>query len=170
MRFLCDAMLGGLARWMRARVYDTYDACEGIDISDDFLVRMTIKEGRMLLTSDRGFLEREPVRDEEVPPLMVTHLPLEDQLHLVVGSFGLVRRPSRCVACHGELEMVRPEAAVERVPPGSIRAHQGFFRCRGCDHVFWYGSHWERIGGRLERVSGAGGETKPTIQADVLAP
>ena len=64
---------------------------------------------------------------------------------------------------------MRPEAVVERVPPALIRAHQRFFRCRGCDHVFWYGSHWERIGGRPERVFGARGETKPTIQADVLA-
>jgi len=64
---------------------------------------------------------------------------------------------------------MRPEAVVERVPPALIRAHQRFFRCRGCNRVFWYGSHWERIGGRMERVFGARGETKPTIQADVLA-
>jgi uncharacterized protein len=154
----------------RGRVYDAYDAREGTDISDDSLVRIAIEEGRVLLTSDRGFLERKPVRGEEVPPLMVPHLPLEDQLRLVVGSFDLVRRPSRCMACNGELEMVRPEAVVEGEPPGLIRAHQRFFRCRGCNRVFWYGSHWERIGGRLERVFGARGETKPTIQADVLAP
>ena len=151
------------------RVFDAYDAREGTDISDDSLVRMAIGEGRVLLTSDTGFLECKPVTGEEVPPLMVPHLALEDQLRLVVGSFDLVRRPSRCMTCNGELEMVRPEAVVERVPPGLIRAHQRFFRCRGCNRVFWYGSHWERIGARLERVFGARGETKPTIQADVLA-
>jgi uncharacterized protein with PIN domain len=100
----------------------------------------------------------------------VPHPPLEDQLRLVVGSFDLVRRPSRCMACNGELEMVRPEAVVERMPLGLIRAHQRFLRCRGCNRVVWYGSHWERIWDRLERVFGARGETKPTIQADVLAP
>ena len=50
----------------RGRVYDAYDAREGTDISDDSLVRIAIKEGRVLLTSDRGFLERKPVRGEEV--------------------------------------------------------------------------------------------------------
>jgi uncharacterized protein with PIN domain len=154
----------------RGRVYDAYDPREGTDVSDDSLFWMAIEKGRVLLTSDRGFLERKPVRGEEVPPLMVPHPPLEDQLRLVVGSFDLVRPPSRCMACNGELEMVRSEALVERVPPGLIRAHQRFFRCCGCDHVFWYGAHWERIGGRLERVFGARGEIKPTIQADVLAP
>jgi uncharacterized protein with PIN domain len=170
MRFLCDAMLGGLAKWLRAAGYDTYYAREGTDVSDGALVQMALEEGRVLLTSDRGFLERKPVRDEEVSLLMVPHLPLEDQLRLVAGSFDLARLPSRCMECNGELETMRPEAIVERVPPGVIQDHQKFFRCRGCDRVFWHGSHWERIGGRLERVFGERHEAKPVTQADVLAP
>jgi uncharacterized protein len=170
MRFLCDAMLGGLAKWLRAAGYDTYYAREGTDISDGYLVRRAIEEGRVLLTSDRGFLERKPVRDEEVSLLVVPHLSLEDQLRLVVGSFDLARLPSHCMECNGELEDVWPDSIVERVPPGVVRDHQRFFRCRGCDRVFWHGSHWERIGGRLERVFGERSETKPTTQADVLAP
>jgi hypothetical protein len=47
------------------RVYDAYYAREWTDISDGSLVRMAIEEGRVLLTSDRGFLKRKPVRDEE---------------------------------------------------------------------------------------------------------
>jgi uncharacterized protein with PIN domain len=131
---------------------------------------MAFEEGRVLLTSDRAFLERKPVRDEEVSLLVVPHHPLEDQLRLVTRSFDLARRPSRCMECNGELEDVRSDAIVERVPPGVIRDHQRFFRCRGCDRVFWHGSHWERIGDRLERVFGERRETKPTTQADVLAP
>ena len=170
MRFLCDAMLGGLAKWLRAAGYDADYAREGTDFSDGALVRRAIEEGRVLLTSDRGFLERKPVRDEEVLLLVVPQLPLEDQLRLVVERFDLARLPSRCMECNGELETVRPQAVVERVPPGVIRAQQKFFCCLGCDRVFWHGSHWERIGGRLERVFGARGETKPAIQVDVLAP
>jgi uncharacterized protein len=167
MRFLCDAMFGGLAKWLRAAGYDTYYAREGTDVSDGYLVWMAIEEGRVLLTSDRGFLERKPVRDEEVSLLVVPHLSLEDQLRLVVGSFDLTRLPSRCMECNGELETVRPDAVAERVPPGVIRDHQSFFRCRGCDRVFWHGSHWERIGSRIERVFG---KRRETTQADVLAP
>lgn len=154
MRFLCDAMLGGLAKWLRAAGYDTYYAREGTDISDGSLVRMALEDGRTLLTSDRGFLERKPVRDEEVSILVVPHLPVEDQLRLVAGSFDLARRPSRCMECNGELEVVQTSDVVERVPPGVIRDHQKFFRCQGCGRVFWHGSHWERIVTRLGRVFG----------------
>ena len=149
MRFLCDAMLGGLAKWLRAAGYDAYYAREGTDIADSSLVRMALKEGRVLLTSDRGFLERKPVREEEVSLLVVP-----DQLRLVADSFGLDRLPSRCMECNGELEVAQPGAVAGQVPPGVIQDHREFFRCGGCGRVFWHGSHRERIEGRLDRVFG----------------
>jgi uncharacterized protein with PIN domain len=104
-RFLCDAMLGGLAKWLRAAGYDTYYA-------------------------------------------------REEQLRLVVDYFDLDRRQSRCMECNGELEGVPPGAVAGRVPPGVIRGHEEFFLCKGCGRVFWRGSHWDRISGRLSRVFG----------------
>jgi uncharacterized protein with PIN domain len=154
MRFLCDAMLGGLAKWLRAAGYDTYYAREGTDISDRSLTQKALKEERALLTGDRGFLERKPVKDGRVMLLVVPHMPVEDQLRLVARSFGLEQRSSRCMECNGELRIVPPDAVMERVPSKVMGDHERFFSCSGCARVFWYGSHWERIGGLLERVFG----------------
>jgi uncharacterized protein len=153
-RFLCDAMLGGLAKWLRAAGYDAYYAREGTDVSDRTLTAKALREGRVLLTSDGGFLERKPIRDGSVGFLKVPHLPLEDQLRIVVDHFGLVRRQSCCMACSGELETVSREAVADRVPPGVLRDHKSFFLCRDCGRVFWHGSHWQRISARLESVFG----------------
>ncbi|HEX2739944.1 MAG TPA: DUF5615 family PIN-like protein, partial [Rubrobacter sp.] len=71
MRFLCDAMLGGLAKWLRAAGYNAYYAREGTDVSDAALTRKALEESRVLLTSDGGFLERKPVRDGRVGFLKV---------------------------------------------------------------------------------------------------
>ncbi len=71
-------MLGGLAKWLRAAGYDTYYAREGTEISDRSLTRRALEEGRVLLTSDSGFLERKPVRDGSVVVLRILHLPLEE--------------------------------------------------------------------------------------------
>lgn len=154
MKFLCDAMLGALAKWLRVAGYDTHYARQGTDVSDRTLTRRPLEEGRVLLTSDGGFLERKPVRDGRVGFLRVPHLPVEEQLRLVVDRFDLSRCPSRCMECNGELEILPPDAVAGEVPPGVIRDHEEFFRCRGCGRVFWHGSHWERIGGVLERVFG----------------
>jgi uncharacterized protein with PIN domain len=147
-------MLGGLAKWLRAAGYDTYYAREGTDVSDGSLTRKALEEKRVLLTSDGGFLERKPVRDGNVGFLRVPHLPLEEQLRLVVQRFELTRRRSRCMECNGELGVVPPGAVAGRIPGGVIQDHEEFFLCEGCGRVFWYGSHWDRIVGRLERVFG----------------
>jgi uncharacterized protein len=154
MKFLCDAMLGGLAKWLRAAGYDTYYAREGTDVSDRSLTLKALEEERVLLTSDGGFLERKPVRDGHVGFMRVPHAPLEGQLRLVVERFDLCRRESRCMECNGELETVAPGEIAERVPPGVRHDHDEFFLCRGCGRVFWHGSHWARISGRLSRVFG----------------
>jgi uncharacterized protein len=153
-RFLCDAMLGGLAKWLRAAGYDTYYAREGTDVSDRSLTTRALEEDRVLLTSDGGFLQRKPVREGSVVFLRVPHLPLEEQLRLVVDQFDLDRRQSRCMECNGELEVVPPGAVAGRVPHGVIRDHEAFFVCGGCERVFWHGSHWDRISGRLSRIFG----------------
>lgn len=147
-------MLGALAKWLRAAGYDTYYAREGTDTSDRFLTAKALEEERVLLTSDGDFLERKPVRDGTVKFLIVPHLPLEEQLKLVAETFDLELRTPRCMECNGELQTVRPSDVASRVPPGPLREQEEFFRCRGCGRVFWYGSHWRRIGGRLERVFG----------------
>ena len=82
-------MLGGLAKWLGAAGYDTYYAREGTDVSDSSLTAKALEEGRVLLTSDGGFLERKPVRDGSVEFSRVPHLLLEEQLRLVVGHFVL---------------------------------------------------------------------------------
>jgi len=58
--FACDAMLGGLARWLRAAGYDA-SWTEGIDDWD--LVRLARREGRVLLSSDTGIFKIGVVRD-----------------------------------------------------------------------------------------------------------
>jgi uncharacterized protein len=153
-RFLCDAMLGGLAKWLRVAGYDTYYASEGTDVSDRSLAARALEEGRALLTSDGGFLERKPVRDGSVEFLKIPHLPLEEQLRLVVDHFDLRRRHSRCMECNGELEVVPPAAVAGLVPHGVVRDYEECFLCEGCGRVFWHGSHWDRISGRLDRVFG----------------
>lgn len=148
-------MLGGLAKWLRAAGHDAYYAREGTDTSDRFLVDKAMEEDRALLTSDSDFLERKPVRDGEVAFLLVPQdLTTEEQLELVAGSFGLGRNEPRCMECNGELAAASAAQVSDRVPAAVVEAREEFFECEGCGRVFWYGSHWDRIGGRLERVFG----------------
>jgi len=155
-------MLGGLAKWLRAAGHDACYAHEGTDISDAHLVRRAMGEDRVLLTSDRRFLERKPVRDKGIAFLLVPHAPVEEQLQLVAGRFDLGRQESRCMECNGELKVVPYDAVAGRVPPNVAEARKSFFRCEGGGRVFWHGSHWKRIGARLDRIFGSSSATAGT--------
>jgi uncharacterized protein with PIN domain len=84
---------------------------------------------------------------------------LEDQLIQVARAFPPHAPPlTRCSICNTQLEGVDRESVRKRVPPYVYRTAPSFSICPGCRHVYWPGTHYERIKARweaLRRVSGA---------------
>lgn len=148
--FLCDAMLGGLARWLRAA---GYSAWFDPHVADGALVRKALEAGKWLLTSDSGIQDRHAVSEGLVRCLFVPRgLSTVEQLGHVLGSLDLPLRPSRCMDCDGELEAVEPAEVAACVPPKVRRVCTEFFRCRVCGKVYWHGTHWVSIRKRLARA------------------
>jgi uncharacterized protein with PIN domain len=142
-RFLCDASLGGLARWLRAA---GYEAAWRADAAAEDLVAEAGRLGLMLLTTDTAALRLRAVRNGTVDVLWVppTHGRLE-QLGMVLRDLELARREPRCMSCGGELRAVPKDAVLERIPPRTCRWKDEYFLCEGCGALFWQGTHWERI-------------------------
>src|SRR5437660_4124162 len=86
-QFACDAMLGGLARWLRAA---GYDASWQAGIDDRDLVRLARAEGRTLLSSDTHVFEFAVIRDGVQPALFVPlRLSPREQLGYVLANLRL---------------------------------------------------------------------------------
>lgn len=152
-RFFCDAMLGGLARWLRAA---GYDASFDVGIDDGVLVRRAAAEGRIVLSSDRGIFARNVVKDGHVRSLFVPRAtPPIEQLGFVLRAFNLELREARCMACSGELGEVEKAAIAAVAPPRSFEAYDRFWACSSCKKLFWHGTHWARIARSLETVRSA---------------
>lgn len=142
-RFCCDAMLGGLARWLRAL---GYEASFEHGIEDAALVERAATTGGILLSSDRPLFERRAVRAGDVRALFVPrHAPVLEQATFVLRAFELDVRPPRCMRCGGALVEVARDAVRAEVPPKSLCAYATFYRCAACGGVFWHGTHWTRI-------------------------
>ena len=148
--FACDAMLGGLARWLRAA---GYDASWKADVGDWEVIRLALREQRTLLTSDTGILRIGIVRDGDVPALFIPHgLKKEEQLTFVLRRLCLPLGEPRCMACGGELVPVPKEQIRDRVPPRTLTWLQQFYECGRCRKLFWQGTHWRRIAERLKNA------------------
>lgn len=141
-RFLADAMLGRLARWLRAIDADTLQL--SLDTADHELVSRAAAEERVLLTRDRHLLrELRPVRALAIQ----SDAPLR-QLAEVVRAFEL-RRPveflTRCLLCNVRLDVVPSSEASVVVPPRSRELPGPVRRCPSCGRVYWRGSHVRRM-------------------------
>ncbi|MFO8012173.1 MAG: Mut7-C RNAse domain-containing protein [Phycisphaerae bacterium] len=148
--FWCDAMLGALARWLRAAGYDAAWE-EGIDDAD--LLRRALADDRILLTCDTELARHGAIRSGRVPALLLPHgLDKVEQLRFVFERLGLERRSARCMACGGRLERVPKASARPEVPARTFRWCDEYFRCRRCAKVFWRGTHWRKIEAALDTL------------------
>jgi len=141
--FACDAMLGGLARWLRAL---GYDAAFEHGIEDAALVEQARASGAILLSSDQPLFERRPVKGGEVRALFVPrHAPVVDQAVFVLRALDLPVAAVRCMKCGGALVDAAKDEVAQEVPPGAFAAFDRYLRCERCRRVFWHGTHWTRI-------------------------
>ncbi len=140
-RFIADAMLGRLARWLRLLGLDTvYEA----DIADAEIVRRGVTEGRIILSRDRALPVEWRVSDLY---LVDAERPLE-QLREVAERFGLAEGMqilTRCSQCNAQLLPASRNDAAGHVPPRVLHNEQSFMHCPTCGRFYWSGSHVKRI-------------------------
>lgn len=146
MKFLCDHMLGTLAKWLRFLGYDT--AYPG-PLDDNGLKSLAAQEQRILLTRDHELSGRVP------GALYIESDDLDEQFVQVVGGFHLTAEDAltRCSVCNVPIDSVPKEDAKGRVPNGVYSRHREFWRCRQCGRFYWPGSHFDRVLAKLQEVN-----------------
>jgi uncharacterized protein with PIN domain len=147
-RFVLDTHLGRLAQSLRLLGFDTrYDT----DCGDGELARISVSEGRILLTRDRGLLKRRIVSHA----YYVRSRRPEQQLCEVIRRFDLKAgfAPfSRCLKCNLLLTETSAQEVAARVPAMVLKTYTRFKRCPACGRVYWRGSHWEHMRVKLDRL------------------
>lgn len=151
-RFIADAMLGRLTRWLRILGYDT--AYEKV-ITDEALVERTVREDRWLLTRDRRLVLRKLLRSRH------TLLEADDvdgqlrQLHrdLAIDLDLTHQRAYRCADCNVVLTSISHADAAPLVPPFVAQEHREFLRCPRCGRLFWPGTHRQDFNRRLTAIT-----------------
>jgi len=153
-RFIADAQLGGLAKYLRMLGFDTlYEN----GYTDAQVARISADEQRIVLTRDRALLMHKLISHG----CYVRGTRPRQQLEEIVSRLDLHRaiKPfSRCLRCNRELESVAKETIRDRLPPGSAPFYCRFWICDQCDRIYWEGSHWrrmEQVIGELMRRSNA---------------
>jgi uncharacterized protein len=151
-RFIADAMLGSLARKMRALGFDTSYYRSG---GDSGLIQAATSEGRVVLTSDRALAVRCSAKGVAVAFLnQRTDGARLSSIACQCIEMGVpfIRGTPLCSLCGGGLETLRKAQVSGRVPPSVLKSHRLFFRCASCGHLYWRGSHWKKLRSLARRL------------------
>lgn len=151
MKLAVDAMLGKLARWLRAL---GYDSLYNNSIDDDELLDQARRQGRVLITRDRVLHER----CGDVPSILIVANDVESQIREFMDAMKTGPDPAlfftRCIECNEALERIGHEEADGRVPEFILLKHDRFSRCPACGKVFWQGSHHDGMRGKFLEILG----------------
>jgi len=140
-KFILDVHLGRLAKYLRIfgidTLYQNY-------YSDEEIVETALKEGRVILTRDRGILKRRVVRYG----YLIKSNESKEQLREIFLNFDLlpeIKPFLRCISCNGIVERVDKEEIIEELEPLTRKYYNEFFKCTMCKKIYWKGGHWERM-------------------------
>jgi uncharacterized protein len=154
-KLLCDEMLHGLARWLRAAGHDTLVAASGM--ADPELLREAAGEDRILLTRDRHLAAL--AKAAGVPAFLPRTADLDAtaaELRVALALDWRAAPFTRCLVDNTPLVDAESTDA-ERVPVSSRPLATTLKTCPECRRLYWPGSHFRRMAHRLDIWAGEAG-------------
>ncbi|MGC8718608.1 MAG: Mut7-C RNAse domain-containing protein [Thermodesulforhabdaceae bacterium] len=137
-RFVVDAMLGKMAKWLRIMGYDTIFTF----LKSQEEVKSYVQSGRTVVTRARRWCHIDGV-------ICIKSNYVREQLAELFSAMKLECDPesflARCAYCNRELEECSREEAYGKVPEYVWHNTDDFFKCSECGKIYWSGSHVSRM-------------------------
>lgn len=139
MIFICDVMLGKLARYLRMLGFDAQYIQQGEDVRS----LPEPSAGSLFLTKKKGdgsLREHTIVIQSNNPDRQI--LEIMDHIKREIDPAAFM---TRCMKCNAILVDVPGEEIEQSVPEYIYHHHKAFRVCPSCKKVYWEGSHAEKM-------------------------
>ncbi|MCK4420428.1 Mut7-C RNAse domain-containing protein [candidate division WOR-3 bacterium] len=142
--YICDFMLGRLAKWMRLLGLDTlyYNQPEDLGI-----IHIAKREGRVILTRSKELSGFENA-------ILICSENLNEQMEQMGSriSKSALNPFSRCPECNTPLIKVDKKEIEGEVPEYIYKVHSRFKRCPDCKRIYWRGTHYKEIKRKIDEI------------------
>jgi uncharacterized protein len=147
MRFICDVMLGKLAKYLRIFGFDAVYLTDPAILKDyarqDDPPYFLTRRRENLGYSTTMHIKSENVREQ-----------LNELRGLIKGFIDPEKVLTRCINCNLTLSTVEKEAIEHRVPEFVFHKYNVFKMCPRCQRVYWAGTHAEHLAKLIQEVIG----------------
>ena len=144
MKFLADAMLGKLARWLRML---GHDVIYSVELDDPELLELSKCEERVLLTRDLELYNRAVAKGLDAHYIEGKTEP--DRLAEVAKRYSLPLEidmdKSHCPICNTKLATAAKEQLQTELEKNTYIYYDKFWKCPNCGQIYWQGAHWKQI-------------------------
>lgn len=137
-KYLTDASLAGLTKWLRLLGYDTavYNREAGRE-----MLRFAVSQGRTVLTKRQDMLSRQ----FSGSLCLITGRDVGSQLKEVLEKLAIKVEKKKmfqiCLSCNERLSILRKEEARDSVPDYVFARYSEFTSCPRCESIYWPGTH-----------------------------
>ena len=155
-RFIVDANVGKLARWLRMLGYDTVFIN---DIDDGELVSIAIRERRIIITKDTQIMLRRVITGGRVKAVLIEDDDPRDQFRQLARAVNLDQeyKFTRCLECNQPLEPRSKDEVEGLVPPYVFKTQSQYHQCPACQRIYWRATHWQHMSQVLDTLMEAAG-------------
>ena len=146
-QFFADAMLLGLARWLRFLGFQTWNFQD----REDLVERLRQQPEMIFLTSSVSHVE------QFHPPhfFILTEEALDKQLHKINEQYRIfqsIELLSLCTICNVPVVRIDKMKVEGMVPTKVLANFDQFWNCPICKRIYWDGGHIKRLKEKLVRM------------------
>ena len=150
-KFIVDAMLGNLARWLRFLGFDTaYSSM----FTDEEILKIAREQSRVIITCDKHLFYK-ALKHGLRAHLVKIGSPVEVILAGLAKTYGFKLefnpKNTRCPLCNTILAMVNDPSILRTTWYPPIKA-KVYWVCRNCGQIYWRGKHFINIERKLREA------------------
>ncbi len=140
-KFICDAMLGDIAEWLRLMGFFVY---YNPDKNDNELIKISLKDGYIILTRDKELSERKNIKAYYIKSsdFIQTIKELFLKFDVSVDKINLF---SRCPLCGEKLYKTDKREIKLFVPQRIYEEYEDFYSCKKCEKIYWKGEKYKNL-------------------------
>ncbi len=150
-KFVVDVHLGRLSKYLRLMGFDTFFEEQA---NDSRIIKISMEENRTILTRDRNLLKNKKVSRG----YWIRSQNPKIQLKEVIQKFdlvGLIKPFTRCLECNNIVVKVPKTDVFEELEHKTREYYTEFWKCPGCNRIYWEGSHFTSMKKFLELILSA---------------